>query len=162
MSWQGTCLEILGGGFIALRLCLRSIAGSYKSWKCGCRNKVLYFGSRFDAWGSKKVFRQPLNPSRLLRDRSPQAEPVEFWGFKMGSSMVAVGLLFWWKVRRLMPTGSRVKTCARPKSLERIIHASPRRKMPHLTTLHSSRGPAGREGLTLQENQGIACQRAIL
>lgn len=60
-----------------------------------------------------------------------------------------------------MPIGSRVKTCAWPKCLECIMHASPRRKIPHLTTSHSSCGPAGREGLMLPEDQGIACQGAI-
>lgn len=166
MSWRAMCWEI-GGGFIALRVCLRSIAGSYKSWKCGCGNKVLYFESRFDAWGSEKVFREPFNPNRLLRGLSPPASwsgkrQWRFGGFMMGSSMVAVGLLFWWKVRRLMPIGSRVKTCAWPKCLECIIYASHHQKIPHLTTSHSSCGPAGREGLMLQEDQGIACQRAIL
>lgn len=117
MSWQGMCLEI-GGRFIALRACLRSIGGSYKSWTCGCGNKAFYFGSRFDACGSQRVFRQPFNPGRLFWDLSPQAgwcgsRVLGREGFKMGPSLAAVGLLFWWKVRGLMPIGSRVKTCAK-------------------------------------------------
>lgn len=37
----------------------------------------------------------------------------------------------------------------------------PVEKIPHPTTSHSSCGPAGRQGLMLQEDQGIARQRAI-
>lgn len=139
---------------------LRSTAKSYGYWTCGRGYMVLNFGSRVDVLGSERVLRDPLHASRLLRDPSPHAQrscrSSCVLGSKMNSSLGAVGLLFWWKGRGLMPIGSRVESRVQPQCLECIISPSPSRKIPHLTTSHSPCGRGRCTGFTLQEDQGIA------